>query len=238
MTRAFQSGDGTRYAVYWAPPEGSTLAMLGAPWLGRDAATDQPLKRFAIKGFDEAALAEITAEPRRYGLHATLKPPFVLVEDCNLTKLKADLHAFAARTAPVVAPALRVVRLGHFLALVPTARAAALDALAKSCVARFDCFRAPPSPREIARRRRSHLTAAQEKNLQRWGYPYVMDEFRFHVSLTGPIGTAVADRLLPELATLFAPVAVEPLELREIALFVEPAAGAPFRLLQRFALAG
>lgn len=235
---ALQSGGKARYAIYWAPPEGTTLAKLGAAWLGRDASTGQSLKRFAIKGFDDDALADITAEPRRYGLHATLKAPFALAKNRSLRELEADLDAFTSGNAPIVAPSLHLTRLGNFLAMIPTAPTPAINALANSCVERFDCYRAPPTEHELRRRRAAHLTAAQEKNLQRWGYPYVMHEFRFHVSLTGPIIPAVADRLLPELSSLFAPIASEPLELREIVLFAEPEPGAPFRPLQRFAFTG
>ena len=238
MTRALHASGSVRYAIYWAPPEGSALAELGAAWLGRDATADRPLKRFAINDFDENVLAAITAEPRRYGLHATLKPPFVLAKQQILAELEAELRAFAARTAPIIAPHLRVTRLGHFLALTLSQPANAIDALANSCVERFDRFRAPPWRQELARRRKAGLTPAQEENLQRWGYPYAMNEFRFHVSLTGSIARPLADRLLPELTNLFAPVASHPLELNEIALFVEPAPGAPFRLLRRFALTG
>jgi putative phosphonate metabolism protein len=238
MARPFHGGGSARYAIYWAPPEGSALAMLGAAWLGRDTVTDRPVKQCPINGFDDNAVAAITAEPRRYGLHATLKPPFALMKDRGLPQFEAALSAFAARTAPVIAPELCVSCLGQFLALTPARPASAIDALANSCVEHFDCYRAPPSQQELARRRSADLSAAQERNLQRWGYPYVMDEFRFHVSLTGAIGRAVTDRLEPELARLFAPVASQPLELRDIALFVEPAPGAPFQLLRRFALAG
>ena len=238
MTAVFQTGDFFRYAIYWAPREGSALATLGAAWLGREARSDRALKRFAIKDFEDADLTAITSEPCRYGLHATLKPPFVLAKDRTLPQFEAELRAFAARTAPVIASNLRVSRIGHFLALTLSARAPEIDALANACVRQFDVYRAPPTAQELRRRRRAGLTAAQDENLQRWGYPYVMDEFRFHVSLTGPVERSVADRLLPELTRLFAPVAEQPLELRDIALFAEPAPGLPFRLLRRCALEG
>jgi hypothetical protein len=35
------------------------------------------------------------------------------------------------------------------------------------------------------------LTEGQIRNLERWGHPYVFDDFRFHMTLTGPIA---ADR--------------------------------------------
>jgi hypothetical protein len=112
----------------------------------------------------------------------------------------------------------------------------ALHALAAKCVETFDCFRSVPNGEELARGRRSGLTPRQEENLYRWGYPYVMDEFRFHVSLTGAIDRDTADHLLPILAEYFAVSTSVPLEIGEIALFVEPGLGAPLRIVRRYSL--
>src|SRR5215469_910585 len=185
-----------RYAIYWAPPDDSGLARIGAAWLGRDAVTDRALPRPTVVGFDDATLAALTAEPRRYGLHATLKPPFGL------------------------------------------ATAATVQALADACVAQFDAYRAPASDDEVARRNAAGLTPAQRANLRRWGYPYVMEEFRFHVTLTGPLEPATGNRLVPVLSALFAEVTAAPLAIDALALFVEPGRGQPFRLRRRFALGG
>jgi hypothetical protein len=191
-----------------------------------------------LDGFDAACLAAFTAEPRRYGLHATLKPPFALADGANLAALRADLAAFTAVAAPVALPRLQLRRLDRFLALIPSAPCPALDDLAARCVMEFDRFRRPAAPAELARRRAAGLDPAEEAHLLRWGYPYVLDRFRFHVSLTGPLDSAEGDRLMAPLAALFEPAISQPIPLADIALFVEPEAGAPFRLLERFALRG
>ncbi|HXZ02429.1 MAG TPA: DUF1045 domain-containing protein [Stellaceae bacterium] len=236
MITAPRSDSAARYAIYWAPPGDCTLSHLGAAWLGRDAATDRRLDRPAIDGFSEEALAAITAEPRRYGLHATLKPPFRLAQGRSAAELEAALARFAAQRSPVALPALRLKRIGRFIALAPRAREAAIDALAAAAVEAFDGFRAPADAAELARRRAARLTPAQQANVARWGYPYVMEEFRFHVTLTGPLDDAVAARLEPPLAALFAPAIAAPPAIAEIALFIEPEPGAPFLLARRFAL--
>jgi putative phosphonate metabolism protein len=225
-----------RYAIYWAPPAGSALAAIGEAWLGRSAVGGGAIGRPALAGLSRGALDEATAEPRRYGLHATLKPPFRLADGRSATELEKALARFARQTRPVIAPPLRVKRIGRFLALAPETRAPDLDALAASCVERFDQFRAPADAAELARRRTGLLSPAQEANLLRWGYPYVMAEFRFHVSLTGAIEARLADRLVPLLGERFAEAMAAPLEIKEIALFAEPAAAAPFLLVRRFAL--
>jgi putative phosphonate metabolism protein len=222
-----------RHAIYWAPPRGSAFAEIGEAWLGRDAEDDRALARPTLSGFAAAELDAATAAPRRYGLHATLKPPFRLAEGRSAAELDAAFDAFARSTPAVIAPPLRLTRIGGFLALVPSARAPALDTLAARCVEAFDAFRAPADAAELARRQAAPLTPSEAANLARWGYPYVMADFRFHVSLTGAIERSLADRLAAPLRELFAPALATPLVLDELALFAEPAPAAPFRLIRR-----
>jgi len=226
-----------RSALYWAPPAAGALAAFGARWLGRDAETGATPAPDPAWG-DPAWLAAATAEPRRYGLHATLKPPFRLADHRSEAELVDALAAFAATTAPVAGPPLVLRRLGRFLALVPDGPAPAVQVLAARLVEAFDGFRAPPPPAELARRRAHRLTPAQDANLERWGYPYVMDEFRFHVTLSGSLDAATLDRLETLLAPLVAGFAATPLALAELALFEQPDAAAPFRLVRRFPLTG
>jgi putative phosphonate metabolism protein len=226
-----------RFAIYWAPPRNAPLAEIGEAWLGRSAESDAALERPVLPGFGAGELAAATAEPRRYGLHATLKPPFRLAEGGSAAALAAAFDDFARRQSRVIAPPLRLKRIGRFLALVPGARTPALDALAAAAVEAFDAFRAPLDAAELARRHAAGLSPAQAQHLARWGYPYVMEEFRFHVTVTGALETALAERLSPALERLFAPVLTLPLEIAELALFAEPAPRAPFRLIRRAALA-
>ncbi|HUH83390.1 MAG TPA: DUF1045 domain-containing protein [Stellaceae bacterium] len=227
-----------RYAIYWAPHAGSALARLGEAWLGRSAEGAVVGARPVVAGFGAAMLDATTAEPRRYGLHATLKPPFRLAPGRHAEGLAEAMVDLARRLAPVSPPPLRLKRMERFLALVPSGASLALTSLAARCVAHFDDYRAPPDADEIARRERAGLTAAQQENLRRWGYPYVMAEFRFHVTLTGPLDPETAARLEPALAALFAPAVAAPLDIRELALFREPVPGAPFELVQRAAMVG
>jgi putative phosphonate metabolism protein len=225
-----------RYAIYWAPPADCALAQLGERWLGRDAASGSALQQPTLPGLSDAEVALITAEPRRYGLHATLKPPFHLASPCGLADLETRLAWFAKTQPRFRAPPLRVTRLANFLALTLPTPSPALHVLAAKCVETFDCFRSVPDGEQLAHRRRSRLTPRQEENLCRWGYPYVMDEFRFHVSLTGSIKRDTADHLLPILAEYFAVSTTVPLDIGEITLFVEPGPGAPMRIVRRYSL--
>ncbi|WP_019015466.1 DUF1045 domain-containing protein [Elioraea tepidiphila] len=223
-----------RYAIYWAPPRGHPLWREGCAWLGRDPETGERIVPPMPGGMAEQQHATITAEPARYGWHGTLKPPFRLADGESEASLDAALRAFAAAQAPFDVGRLVVRPLSGFLAVVPAERSAPLDALAAACVSTFDAFRAPPEPGEVARRQRAGLTPGQQANLARWGYPYVMDEFRFHLTLTGRLAMDEAAPLGEVLAARFSGALAEPIRVEEVALYVEPAPGAPFILRRRY----
>jgi len=225
-----------RYAVYWAPPAGSGLARLGAAWLGWDpeagVAPDHPA--IAVP----RPVSELTATPRRYGLHATLKPPFRLAEGQSPEDLDAALADFARARPPVTAPALAPDAGLGFLALRPSGPSPDIDALATAAAVDLDRFRAPPGEADLARRRAGGLSLRQEAMLTRWGYPYLFEEFRFHVTLTGTLTEAEAQAVAAALGPHLAPHLSDPFHLDEICLFGEPAPGRGFRVLRRYALAG
>jgi|RhiMethySRZTD1v2_1073278.scaffolds.fasta_scaffold00239_33 putative phosphonate metabolism protein len=224
-----------RFALYLAPVIGSRLAIFGNHWLGRDAESGASLKQPKVDGLDEARLRAITEAPRLYGFHGTLKPPFRLAEGRSEAELRHALAAFAQRQETFAVPALRLQQIGDFLALTPREPVPSLSALADACVTEFDSYRAPPEPAELFKRRAANLTPRQEDLLARWGYPYVLDEFRFHLSLTGSIADATERaRLMALLPPLLAPALAEPMPVRELCLFIQPDRAAAFRLAQRF----
>jgi putative phosphonate metabolism protein len=224
-----------RYALYFAPVAGRPLALFGNHWLGRDPESGAALPQPELDGLDAARLRALTEAPRQYGFHGTLKPPFRLAEGCDESALRRAIAAFAVRQESFDLRRLQVQEIGDFLALTPRVPVPALSLLADACVIEFDSYRAPPVPAELARRQAAGLTPRQEALLARWGYPYVLDEFRFHLSLTGPIAEAAErSRVMDLLSSLLVPVLAEPVPLRELCLFVQPDRAAPFRLTDRF----
>ncbi len=224
-----------RVALYYAPAPGSALARLAAAWLGRDPAAEQPPAPPASPGLDRAA---ITAFPRYYGFHATLKAPFALAPGRSVDDLKQAMERFAAATPPARGPVLGVRRLNGFTTLVFSAPAPTVDALAADTVRHFDSFRAPLAPAERERRDPARLTERQRAYLDRWGYPWVLEEFRFHMTLTGSVDDATGDRARTLLAELFAPFCRDPFTVDALALFEQPDRDTPFRLTARFPLSG
>jgi len=221
----------TRYAVYYLPPKGD-LADFGAAWLGWDAATGQKTAHFA----DVAGLAQAVATPQKYGFHATLKPPFRLADGCGVTDLRDALADLAAATPAATAPGLGLARLGRFLALVPQGDGADIGRVAAAMVQGLDQFRAPASQGELARRRAAGLPPRQEQLLTQWGYPYVMEAFRFHLTLSGKLASDALDQLEAAAQRLLPPLP-QPFVMAEVALLGERADDARFELIERFALA-
>jgi len=208
---------------------GSELWRRTALWLGRDAATGAAFEA-DIAGLDPARRLPLTHLARRYGFHATLKAPFRLAEGRTQEELEAALAGFAAARPGVVVPQLSLARLGGFFALVPGTEAAELHSLADEVVTGFDSFRAPATDTELARRNPAALTPRQRELLKAWGYPYVLDEFRFHMTLTDSIPHARRPEVENTLHGWFGALLGAALPVAALALFTEVEPGAPFTL--------
>ncbi|KGE01229.1 DUF1045 domain-containing protein [Rhizobium sp. YS-1r] len=217
-----------RYAIHFTPPAHDPLTLAAAQWLGRNAFSGEAMEPPAIRGIGIHDIAFNTALPRRYGFHATLKAPFRLAPDITEPMLLRHLMRFAGAHNPFELPGLEVVRLGNFFALAPVIPSEAMRFLAASVVQEFDVFRAPLSEAELERSDPGDLSAPQFANLHRWGYPYVMDEFRFHMTLTGPLSAADLPRFERALRDYFDPYLKRLVEVVNLALFIEEEPGAPF----------
>lgn len=223
-----------RYALYYAPAPKSAFGQFGARWLGRDAAADKAVPQPTLAGLPAEDVAQITGEPRRYGFHGTLKAPFGFADGRTESELTDRLAAFAAARQPFTTAPLVLAEIGGFLALIPREHSSALHVLAAECVRDFDDFRAPPTPAELTRRLARRLSPQQHALLSRWGYPYVMEEFRFHLTLTDKLPPDQRRAVRAALAPLVAPFTRQPFGVDGITLFVEPAPGAPFSIVRYF----
>jgi putative phosphonate metabolism protein len=219
-----------RYAIYYAPRAGA-FADAAASWLGWD-----PVSGAEVAHPDLAAdLPSLTAEPRKYGFHGTIKPPFRLAHGVDAAAADATVDALARQLQPVEMPGLDLVSLEGFLALVPKGDVTGLTDLAAQVVERLDPLRAPLTQAEIARRRPDRLTPRQRALLDQFGYPHVMEEFRFHLTLSGRLTDDQMTLLRPLAEAHFAGLRPEPFALEDLCLFGEAADGR-FHLLSRYPL--
>ena len=219
-----------RYAIYFTPPRDHPLTRKASAWLGRDAFSGLALPHAEQAGLAMGELAYFTALPRRYGFHATMKAPFRLAEGASEKSLLQLAERFSREAETVTIPRLEVTRIGSFFALTAADPNPALNAFAARVVAVFDKLRSPLTEREFQRRDPDRLSTVQLRNLQNWGYPYVFDEFRFHMTLTGPVDQADRPRVEAALRHNFAGLLEEELEIDHIAVFEERETGAPFQV--------
>jgi hypothetical protein len=227
------TGPDARVGVYYCPREDDPLFVAGAAWLGRSPSHVDRIAQPAIAGIEE-----VTAEAQGYGFHATLKPPMRWANGCSWDALLTATHALAARIAPFALPRLAVTDLHGFLALRETSPCPPLHALADACVTELDRFRAPPSEAELARRRRNGLTGAQEEMLVRFGYPYVLETWFFHMTLTRRLSAEEHLIWRPETERFFAAATKLTRLVTDVCLFTQAGPGAPFVIAERAALRG
>lgn len=215
-----------RYAVYFCPAPASALAALGRDWLDTTLAPD------GIPGLPRARWNALLADVRRYGWHATLRSPFTLTSDHDLSDLRKALLTVAQSHAPMTI-ALRLSRLDSFIALRPTTECIAVDALAAACTEAVEPLRAPLAEPEFQHRVRA-LDAIETHYLQRYGYPYVFDRYRFHMTLSAP-ATIDEERALQRWLAMRAAM-LPTARIDALSICVEPSPGAAFEPLERIAL--
>ncbi len=224
-----------RFAIYFTPAPESALAQAAAAWLGRDIYGNTLHALPAIPGITEERTQALLQAPRHYGFHATIKPPFRLKPGRTVEELQLGLEDFAARTSAFTLPPLHITMMGGFFCL-RLQEPPALLALAAAVVRGFDDLREAPAAAELEKRRASGLSPNQEAMLLAWGYPYVLDEYRFHLTLTGPVHDLAEQKILArELESRFPSSLLDGLHCDALSLFGEEDA-APLRCLARYPL--
>ena len=244
-----------RYAVYYAPHQDSAWWRFGSSWLGRDAVTNAAVTRpvppeLAAQTPDAGYLARITVAPRRYGFHATLKAPFRLKAGYTARDVYLQAGNLAQSLMAAALPPVQLCVIDGFVALSfpregsdgsdsgSVLNAPAVNALAAQCVSAFDNLRARPDAKELARRHAAGLTPRQANLLAEWGYPYVFQEFRFHMTLTNHLPSGEQRTIIDALAPVVAALNTQPLSLDALAIYYQPADDAPFVVTRRYGFDG
>lgn len=195
-----------RFALYYAPPRASAWWRAGCAWLGRDPE-------------DGATLAP----PQPGALRPGVAPD----------ELVAAAAAWARACAPLAID-VDVAALGAFVALRPAHAHGddALRALAARALRALAPLRRPPADAERAKRAAAPLSERQRALLAEWGYPYVLDEYRFHMTLSDPLDDPAERAALIDWWKAAA-AALGPLPVDHAAIFVEARPGTPFMLWKR-----
>ncbi len=223
----------TRYAIFYTPPP-SGLFDTAARWLGWDSRAGETVQHPGLDGMDVAA---ITATPRKYGFHGTIKAPFRLAEGQSRDRLETALRDYAQAQPAVTLERLALQADHGFVALRPAAPSPALDALAADVVRHFDPVRAPLTTADIARRRKAGLTPRQDRQMLDWGYPYIFDDFHFHLTLSGRLTPEKSANVIRTIHPLIEPHLAQPYRIEALALMGEDDTGF-FHELTRAPLTG
>lgn len=205
-----------RYAIYFAPRASSDLAIFGQTWLG----SETPSK--------------LVESPRRYGFHATLKAPIRLMPDATYQEFRGAVESLSFKLDVLELGKLKLARISNFLALTIDAEFhGGVSDLAWRCVTELDQFRAELT--DVERRKRTNLSPDEAKHMEDWGYPYVGDRFRFHMTLTSALGRDElydarerVERIIPNSSEV----------IDSICIFGDPGNLKPFELVERFDLKG
>ncbi|MCB1739248.1 MAG: DUF1045 domain-containing protein, partial [Gammaproteobacteria bacterium] len=229
-----------RHAIYFTPEPDHPLQLRAACWLGRSPQATEPFgARPGGLAVSPAEIAEITTDPARYGFHATLKAPFRLRPEHSVAALDRDVEHLASRYVRFVIERLEIGWIGGALALVYVGCHELLSSLAFEAVLRLDRYRAPLQRHDVDRRLAAGLTPRQEELLNLHGYPYVAEQFRFHMTLTNDLSDhPLASQALDAVNEWFGPVLAEPLPFDAISRFEQPTRDNPMLELRRFPLNG
>lgn len=224
-----------RFAIYYAPSANGALWDRASVWLGRDPLSGQ-FYDGVLAGIARPDLLNLTQSANRYGFHATIKPPMALAADQTPDTLRAALTDFARAHKPVPLGRLQLGFMDDFLALVQVETSPNLLDLAAHVVEDFEPFRAPLSLREHAARASGNLSPRQLELLGAYGYPYVFDQFRFHMTLTDRLAPADQAEIMAAAESWFAPALAEDFVLDRLVLYHESQRGRPFVRLEDYRL--
>lgn len=232
------TSDVARYAIYFAPEEYTPLAHFGRTWFGHDPENTEAVVERRYYGLGEDTAKRITEKPAHYGFHATLKAPFRLGEQSSESALRDDLAAFASIQKPVTLRCIKLAERNGQIVLSLNKRNHDIDNLASDCVARFDHHRAPINAQDRARRNLTSYTDRQRELFERWGYPFVFEEYDFHMTLTGVLPPKELAQVIPALAPALKDATLDPMEIKSVCLFADTGEERPFRLIERFPFGG
>ncbi len=226
----------TRYAIYYTPQPGTALAAFGRSWFGR-ANDGVTLQAFSDAGLAGTSFAKLAVAAGRYtGLHALFRAPFAPRHGIGPDAIKTRLINFAARRKPVETGPLTLSRAGRFLVLRPVEATPALDWLAAQCVATFEDFAAPPSDTEREEYASPNLSDYQRLLLESFGDPYVLSEYRFSITLTGPLDTAHLERVAQALWPVLEEICAFGVTVDGLSMFGDGGGRSPMRLVGRYRL--
>jgi hypothetical protein len=133
---------------------------------------------------------------------------------------------------------MTIAMIDGFLAIVPARQDEEVNAFSLACVTALEPLRAQLDDKaRAARSADPYLSPRQRALIDSFGYPFVADQFRFHMTLTDRLDPEAAEEIRAVAAAWFAPVLREACVLDSLSIFLEPEAAQTFRRRADFPLA-
>ena len=184
----------SRYAIYYAPPKESSLEEFGRYWFGWDPLNAKLinnkqrinyLNRFGIKNLKNIDKNVLIA--KKYGFHGTLIPPFKLNKNYSTNKLFKKTDEIAKKFKKFKFYKFKLKKINNFYAFVQNKKNSNINKISNRLVKELFKFRSPLTKKEIDKRNPSKLSKLQLNILHKWGYPYLMSEFKFHMTIASEV---------------------------------------------------
>ena len=184
----------SRYAIYYAPPKESSLEEFGRYWFGWDPLNAKLINNKQrinyLNGFGIKNLKNIDKNvliAKKYGFHGTLIPPFKLNKNYSTNLLFKKTEDIAKKFKKFKFYKFKLKKMNNFYAFVQNKKNNNINKLSNRLVRELFKFRSPLTKKEIDRRNPSKLSKLQLNILYKWGYPYLMSEFNFHMTLASEV---------------------------------------------------
>lgn len=151
--------------------------LLWRAYAGYDAYGGADLP-FPESGASAAGLARPDARSPQIRLSCHAERPMALADGQTEAGLAAACEASAGTPRPVPSIEPVIDLISGLIAVILAQPSPGNPQLAADATCEFDLFRAPLTSEDRARRNPDRLTPRQCEYLDRWGYPYAMEEFR------------------------------------------------------------
>ncbi|MDR1656170.1 MAG: DUF1045 domain-containing protein [Deltaproteobacteria bacterium] len=215
----------TRYAVYYVPKKDSLLYSLGRDTLG-----------YCIyEGLKYSSPNPVQVKAAKYGFHGTIVAPFRT--NLSAQVLAGTLSWAALRLSPVNLTGLKAMALPNgFPALALVDPNPELSKIESSLVRLLTPLRLPLNLIEI--QSRGQLPPKQLEYALQWGYPWVFEYFRFHLTLGDVEDQPMLSERVCRLSKVFTPELLAGEVLDQLSLCVQPSPHDSFKVLATFGLDG
>ncbi len=208
-----------RYAIYYAPIENPELDLFGKCWLGWDPYKGEETTKSDLSKLPSfKKFSGLVLTPKQYGFHGTIKAPFRLKNKYTYSDLENKVREISKQIQSFHLDKLVIKKLGNFIALTPSKNLKVND-VSNKFVEGLDFLRDDLSEDEIKKRHPHKLSFNQKKMLFKWGYPYVFNEFKFHLTLTGKLRIEEIDNVYKYLQTILKSVNLRKIHFKSICIF-------------------